>query len=171
MLCCAAEIGMLVFGIIALVKGKFSLTRSRVVHKVPARIIGVILVLPLIIGQGVSFAVIFIDISKEAARGKQMTFQEGFQEGEKLSGPLVLVNGIVTGVCMGAALVIALATARPPKKRRRIAEDEEDYDDRPRRRRRRDEEEYEDEGRRGRDEEDEPPRRRRPPDEGFRERR
>ncbi len=38
-----AEIGMTIFGIIALTRGKFSLTRNRVVKGIPAYAIGIIL--------------------------------------------------------------------------------------------------------------------------------
>jgi hypothetical protein len=174
-MCCIAEIAMLVFGIIALVKGKFSLTGSRVVRAVPARIIGVILLLPLVIGQGVSLAVITIQVSKLAAQGKQMSYEEGWQEGMRLSGPLTLVNGIITGVCLFAALGIAIGTAKPPKsKRRRIREEEyDDYEDTRPRRRRIEEDDDDDEPRYRRrridqdsDDEDPPRRRRRTEDDG-----
>ena len=40
-------IGMLIAGIVALIRGKFQLTKASVVEGVPARIIGVIFLLPL----------------------------------------------------------------------------------------------------------------------------
>jgi hypothetical protein len=42
-MCLIAEIAMTIFGIITLVKGKFSLTQNRVVTGVPAYAIGIIL--------------------------------------------------------------------------------------------------------------------------------
>src|SRR5437879_1799730 len=57
-MCLVLEIGMLIFGIIALITGKFTLTRNKVVYGVPARIIGVIMILPLPLGLLVAFVII-----------------------------------------------------------------------------------------------------------------
>jgi len=163
-MCCIAEVAMLIFGIIALVKGKFSLTGSRVVRKVPARIIGVILLLPLIIGQGVAFTIGFVKGVEVAAQGKQFTWEDAMH----LQGLLLLVNGIVTGVSLVAALGIAIGTAKPPrsKRRSRIRDDEyHNYEDStPRRRRMEEEEEYGERDRGRQDGEDDPRPRRRPLD-------
>jgi hypothetical protein len=166
-MCCVAEIAMFVFGIIALVKGKFSLTGSRIVHQVPARIIGVILLLPLIIGQGVGFAIGFAKGAEFAAKGKEFSFHDAMS----LQGPILAVNGIVTGVSLLAALGIAIGTAKPKSKRRRMRDEDEhnDYDDRLRRRRDDDEDQDEPPRRRRRDDDDdEQPRRR--PDDRYKER-
>jgi hypothetical protein len=171
MLCCLAEIGSFIFGIIALVRGQFSLTRSRVVQKVPARIIGVLLLLPLLAGQGIGFIMGAAKGVEFAAKGKEFTMQDAMN----LQGPLLVVNVLATAVPLLAAFIIAVVTAKPPKPKRRRSGDEEeydeDYDDRPRRRRRPDDEEEDDDGaskRRRRDDDDEPPRRR-GPDDRFRE--
>ena len=52
MLCCFGEIGVFIVGIVLLVRGTINLTPSRVVRGAPARVIGVLLMLPLVLGQG-----------------------------------------------------------------------------------------------------------------------
>jgi hypothetical protein len=55
-------LGMLIFGIIALVRGQFTLTRTKVVSGVPARIIGFILLLPLplMLASGLLIGVFYV---------------------------------------------------------------------------------------------------------------
>lgn len=50
-MCCLVEIGMFVFGIVTLVKGRFQLSRTKVVVGAPAYVIGAILtaVLPVVL--------------------------------------------------------------------------------------------------------------------------
>lgn len=107
---------MLIFGIIALVKGQFSLKRNRVVDGVPARIIGVILMLPFPLSFCIGFGIGVI---------------AGVQQ--KKLDPLSLVPidlGLVA-ICLIAALGLAFATAHPPRKKRlrRREEEYEDYDE------------------------------------------
>jgi hypothetical protein len=146
---------MLIFGIIALVTGKFSLTRSRVVMGGPARAVGIILLMPLVIGQGGGIAIAALKGVQIAARGGGPVDRQALQKEltQELETPLLILNVGVTAFSAVLVAVIALVTAKPaPPKRRRREEDES-------------EEEYEDEGRR----DDEPRRRpddepRRPPD-------
>jgi hypothetical protein len=149
---------MLIFGIIALVTGKFTLTRNKVVRGVPARIIGVILVLafPLAILVLMAIGAVFV------AQGQPIIM------GSKAQLTMTLVEaGIIVG-CFLIALVIAAMTAGPPertiRRRRRRDPEDEDEDERPRRRRRDPEEEEEEERPRrrprARDEEETPPGRR-----------
>jgi hypothetical protein len=145
-------IGMLVFGIIALVRGQFSLTRTKVVTGVPARIIGLILLLPLplMLVGGLLIGIVY------AAQGKQPTADDLRGVG------IVLELGVIL-TCFLVAVIIAGATAQPPKRRRpRDDEDEEDRDEEPRPRRYAEDEE--DQPRRRRADEDEGPRPRRPDD-------
>jgi hypothetical protein len=159
-MCCVAEIGMLIFGIIALVTGKFSLTRSRVVQGTAARIVGAVLVLPLPLGLLVG-VVMGVGLGINAAKqGKQ-----GLDQAElaKLQPKITIIEGSLIAVCFFTALGIALATAKPPKKKRRRRDEDEEYDDedRPRRRAVREEEDEDDappaRRRRGREDEDDEP--------------
>src|SRR6516162_859822 len=132
---------MLIFGIVALIKGKFSLTRGRVVEGVPARIIGLVLCLPFPLGFVIGLA---LGIGAAAA-GRQIDPMSVM--------PLDL--GLTLG-CLVLAVGIAIATAKPTRSKRLRREEDDDYDeedDRPRRARRRPREDD--------DEEEDLPRRRR----------
>jgi hypothetical protein len=168
-MCCIAQIAMFVFGIIALVKGKFALTGSRIVDNVPARIIGVILILPLAMGLLALLIILLFFGAQFTANGEQFSIQSTMS----LSGPLAVVNVGLTIISLLTAFGIAIGTSKSRKsKRRRLrdGEDDEDYDDRPRRRRDDDQDEDEPPRQRRRDDEDDEPPRRRPPDDRFRER-
>jgi hypothetical protein len=67
-MCCIAEIAMMVFGIMTLVKGKFSLSRNQVIVGAPAYAIGGILTatLPVVFAIG-----IVIGIAHVAKNGNQ----------------------------------------------------------------------------------------------------
>jgi hypothetical protein len=176
--CCFTEIALLVVGIVVLVLGNFRLSGSRVVPKVPGRIIGVILMLPLILAQAGGFAIGFVKGAQAGAQGKQF----GPEDVVALEKPILVLHFGVTGLAFVAAIGIAVATAQPTNpKRRRIREedyDNDEYDDRPRRRRRdddndddrprrraRDEDDDDDRPRRrSEDDDDDQPRRRRPDD-------
>ena len=137
-------IAMLVFGIIALVRGQFTLTRNKVVTGVPARIIGFILLLPLplMLASGLLIGIVF------GIQGKQPRMQD-------IQGTAVLLEiGIILGRML-IAVVIAAVTARPPKRRRMPDDLDEDYDRRFREEDRRDD----------RPDRDAP----RPPEDGIRE--
>lgn len=165
-MCLLAQIGAIIFGIIALVRGQFSLTRTRIVWGVPARIIGFLLCLPLPVSFGIG---LLIGIALVA-------------QGKDVRDPAVRakfwpVDVAVFLFFLVAAGITAFATAQPVKQKRRRRpreeyvhdDEEEDFEeweeeDRPRRRRRR--LPVEDEA-----DEEEPPRQRRrpspPPDERF----
>lgn len=109
------EVCMLIFGIIALVRGNFTLTRNKVVTGAPARIIGVILILPLPLAllAGLLIGVYF------GMQGRRP------QDIQSIAIPVEL--GIILG-CMLLAVVIGLATGHPPQ-RRRVPDDlDEEYD-------------------------------------------
>ena len=60
MFCCIAEIAMSVFGIVTLVRGKFSLTRSKTIVGSYAYAIGIILTLtlPILLGIGIVIGIV-----------------------------------------------------------------------------------------------------------------
>lgn len=99
---CIVEIAMLVMGIIACVKGEVKLSRRKVVSGPAARILGVIMMLPL----PVAFMVGMVLGFQAAARGE--------------AGPdmatAVIAELVVVGVVVVTAVVFAMATAKDPTK-------------------------------------------------------
>jgi hypothetical protein len=168
---CVLEVLSLVYGIMTLVRGRFSLGKTKEVRGAPAYVIGVVLLATIPVAVVAAIIINFDDIAK--GNGPQP-----FQMNAKTVLPDVI--GVVA--CWGTALVIAFAKAEPKvDERRRLADDEyDDYEDLPRRRRRRDlddgqddvprrrradADDYDDRPRRGRrSDEDEDDRPRRPKD-------
>jgi hypothetical protein len=116
------EVGALIFGVIAVTRGEFSLTRNKVVRGVPARVVGIllILVLPvaLLIGIGAAVFLAAHDLDED-----------------RLPRWVYLADLGVFGVLFAAALIVALVNAGPrDQPRRRWEEDEpeedEDFEDR-----------------------------------------
>lgn len=101
------EIAMLIFGIIALVKGKFTLTKKKIVTGAAARIVGVILLmpLPLSFGVGVIMGIML------AAQGRQIQAKE-----IQNTGTIIEVVSVL-GCCI-LAIGVSLATSHPPAKKR-----------------------------------------------------
>src|SRR5262245_14708848 len=146
---------MLIFGIIALSVGRFTLWSNRVVQGTPARIVGGLLLLPLLVGQGGTAIMGAMWGMEREMQGRPLDFQNAFREiPQELQTKVTILNIVAVAVPFLAVLVISLVTAKPPKrkKRHRDWDNEDDDYDRPRRRRR-EREEY--------DEDDDRPRRRR----------
>jgi hypothetical protein len=99
------EIVMLIFGIIALVRGRFLLTRAKEVRGLPARLIGVVLLLPWPVAllAGMVLGAIFL------AQGKPIDSKD-FQLAAQLLGVAIVV------LCLLSAIGIAIATAKPIRK-------------------------------------------------------
>jgi hypothetical protein len=147
------EIGLAIFGLIALVKGKMTVSKNKVVVGVPARLLGLLALIPL--PAALLFVLLYV-----ASQGGQINDDDKWT-----------VTGIEAGtVILIAILVFAIAAAvgitpEEVKRRERRASGRYDYDDegdelddRPRKRRRRDEDEEDDDRprkRRDRDEDDE----------------
>jgi hypothetical protein len=129
------EIAMLVIGLLALVRGKMTVTGSRVVVGVPARLLGALALTPL---PAAFVAVIgYVALNAPAdpeqfAQDKKLTIMA--IEAAIVIGIAVLVFGI------GAAIGISPAEVERRERRRRRYEDDEEYedDDREPRRERRD---------------------------------
>src|SRR4051812_33004766 len=113
MLICGLGIGLMIAGIVALITGKIKFSKNRAVQGVPARLLGVALLLPL----PVSFTVVFLYSLTQADVNKQDQFQAWAQQND---GKLTL---IMAGTMIGMAAVIigiAAVLAKPiPKGRRR----------------------------------------------------
>jgi hypothetical protein len=146
------EILMLVFGIITLITGKFTVSRGKVVRGVPARSTGLVMILPLPLALG---AVVLIGVILVAT---------GQAADEKMVRLVVtIVEASIVGICFVIAMIIARVNAEPSDRPRRRREDyDEGYDreeyDRP------DDHDDPDRPRRGSDD-----RIHRPPDDRFRE--
>jgi hypothetical protein len=102
---CVAEIGMLVWGIITLVKGKFKLSSRKVAVGGPAYFIGVLLILPLPVAFVIGFAI----GAAQAAGGGDVNLQD--------PGQVLMYAGIELAVVLGLfllALLVYAATAKDP---------------------------------------------------------
>lgn len=128
---------MLVFGIITLVKGSFPLSQSRVVQGVPARVIGALLCVPLVFGQGIELIMGAMWGVEQGMQGREVNFVDAVKE---LQTKALVINAVAVVVPLLIVVVIAISTAQPASKtkaRRRHEDneyDEEDIGDRPRRR-------------------------------------
>jgi hypothetical protein len=116
MLLLIAEIASLVFGIIAVSTGKFSLSKNKVVTGAPARVVGVFLILPLPLALMAGLAI----AAMLAARG------EVIELGRAPVWTMLLELGIFLA-CFTTAMVIAAVNAHPPEGERRRYDA---YDDR-----------------------------------------
>lgn len=105
-MCCLVEIGMFVFGIVTLVKGKFQLSRTKVVVGAPAYVIGAILtaVLPVVLLLGIVVGAVFF-----ARTGQEPTAQQRLA----FSG----VDLAVVAAALVATMAIAFTTAKEPKRK------------------------------------------------------
>lgn len=128
------EIAMLVIGLLALVRGKMTVTGSKVVVGVPARLLGALALTPL---PAAFVAIIGFVALNAPADPEQFTQDKKLTimaiEAVIVIGIAVLVFGI------GAAIGISPAEAERRERRRRRYEDEEEYEDddrEPRRERR-----------------------------------
>jgi len=113
-MCLLLEIGMLVMGVVTLIKGRVALSRARIVTGAPAYIIGALLILPipLLIGLGMILSVLLIsqgigpeEVAREAAR------RFGFLD-------LVIVVGVavicfILGLCYGVDEATVAARRKP----------------------------------------------------------
>ncbi len=93
MLCLIAEIAMTIFGIITLVKGKFSFTQNRVVKGIPAYAIGIILTatFPVLFCGGFIIGIIMTIL----AHGRQPDIQQVKMIGYFLEIGSVLVISLI----------------------------------------------------------------------------
>jgi len=150
-MCCVLEILSVVYGIMTLVRGRFSLSKHKEVRGVPAYVIGVILLATIPVAVVAAIILNFDDLMKG---GGQQPFQ--------MNAKSVLPDVIGVVGCWGTALIIAFIKAKPKvDERRRWADDEyDDYDDdRPRRRRQLDDDDTRSRRRRPADDYDDRPRR------------
>jgi sugar lactone lactonase YvrE len=97
------EFALLILGILALVKGKFKLSERREVTGAAARVVGVVLILPLPLAF---------------SAGLVIGFMEGMQGRSVMSNAmqttLVIMEVLILAACICLALGISLSMAQPP---------------------------------------------------------
>jgi hypothetical protein len=156
------EIGLAIFGLIAMVKGKMTVSKNKVVVGAPARLLGLLALTPL--PAALLFVLLYV-----ASQGGQINDDDKWTVTGIEAGTVILIAILV--FVLAAAVGITPKEAEQRERRasgRYDYEDEEDeLDDRPRKRRDRDDEEDEDRPRKRRerdrdddDEEDDRPRKR-----------
>jgi hypothetical protein len=169
MLLIGLGIGLIVVGIVAIVRGRLQLSKSRAVVGVPARLLGVGFLFPFPLGF---LAAMIYTVANVPDATRPDVVDKWTKDNE------LVLTGITAGVMIGLAVVLVIIAAMAAKpvaeierseRRKRVAEyDDEVEDDRRRRQRdaRYDNDDEDDRPRRSRDdEEDEPrPRRRRDDD-------
>jgi hypothetical protein len=110
MCCLAIEITMFVLGMIGVVKGKVSLTRTRVTIGTPARVAGALLLIPLPV-YIVANVVAGIAIFGQAAQPSNPAF-------EATAAIVSVVSIAVSAACFLAAIVLCAVTAKPLSQRK-----------------------------------------------------
>ncbi|WP_178132531.1 hypothetical protein [Limnoglobus roseus] len=148
------EIGLFIMGIMALIRGTMKFSATRVVEGTPARLLGVLAMLPLPLVFTIGFIIGFMEGAKNPNAGVQ-DFVE--KHGKMLAIVEASVTlGIAALVCIIGYSIGGVPESERRRRRRREDDFDDDEDDRPARRRRRDEDdEYDDRPRRRRDEDDE----------------
>lgn len=163
---CGLEIGLAIFGLIALVRGKMTLTKNKIVVGIPARLLGLIALapFPIFLLVGVAFGVMNANAPdpEKVAKDNQGLFTA-------IEVGVVILTAIVV-FAVGAMVAVSPAEAKRRERGDRYDDEYEDDEyERPRRRGSRDDEEDEDRPRRparGEDEDGERPPRRRGSDDG-----
>lgn len=104
------EIGMLVAGILALAKGKLTFSKNRIVEGTAARVVGLILVLPLPLAFGIGVVIGFLTAFPHGVQRRPGGVQD-FQD------TLTLMELAIVLVCGVLAAVVGFAySSRPSPK-------------------------------------------------------
>ena len=115
-----AEIGMIIFGIYALITGKLTLTKNRIVRGTAARLIAVIALLPLPLTLAIGLIVGFI----AAGRGQFLD-----PTNPSLQLKYGLIDAGIMVACLIAVYAIGLPVAARQAARRALVEEMEDAED------------------------------------------
>ena len=132
------ELALFTFGIVVLALGKLQFSPNKVVEGLPARLLGIVAMIPM----PLAFVIGFIIGFREGLRGGDpQQFAQKF-------GPMLAV--VELALVVGAAVIVAVTglliagpsheerIRRRRRRREREADDDDDYEPRPRRRRARD---------------------------------
>jgi len=114
------EIGLVIFGIYALVTGKLTLSKNRIVRGAAARLIAVVALLPLPLSLAIGFIVGFI----AAGRGE---FLDPTNQSLRLK--FGLMEAGITIACLIAVYAIGMPVAARQAARRALVEEMEDAED------------------------------------------
>ena len=98
-----AEIGMLIFGLMALIRGKLTLSKKSIVYGPMARVLGIVAMLPL----PLSFAIGLLIGIALAAQGKRF-------EVEQWRGTFAIIEIGLIVACLVAVYAIGWSFAQPP---------------------------------------------------------
>jgi hypothetical protein len=105
------EIGMLIAGILALIKGKFTLTKNRVVEGAMARVIGLVMVLPIPLAIAAGVMV-----------GFALTLQGKPIEEKELRTTLAIVEVVIVLACLLLAVILSLIANHSAAQKRAAAD-------------------------------------------------
>ena len=118
-MCCVGEIAMLFLGVFTLVNGAFRLSAQRVVYGIPARFIGALLLLPIMVLVG-SFLTASLALSLQDRQPNE-------QDARTLLLTILAIEFAILAVISG----IALTTAEPVEREKSANEGEYEGDDLP----------------------------------------
>jgi hypothetical protein len=143
------EIALAVIGVMALIRGKMTLSKAKVVHGIPARLLGLLALTPLPVVLVVGVGYVALSDPKDP---------EQFAEDNKWTLIAIEAGVVIAIAALVAVIGFSFATDPEEPPRRRVRDDYDDEyedDDRPRRKTRagRDDpdDEYDDRPRRRRD--------------------
>jgi hypothetical protein len=127
------EIGLAIYGLIALIKGRFNISKAKAVTGVPARLLGLVCLTPLPVA--IVAAMIYTAAATDVTDPQKV---EQFAQDNMLTYTLIEA-GVVIGIAV-LIFVAAAVMARPIEEveresRRKAREYDDGYDDRPRNRR------------------------------------
>lgn len=98
-----AEIGMLIFGLVALVRGKLTLTKTRIVRGPMARVLGIVAMLPLPLSIGVGVLI-----------GFAMAVQHRRFVPDEWHGTFAIVEGGIIVACLVVVYALGWSFAETP---------------------------------------------------------
>lgn len=152
------EIGLFVFGLMAVINGRMKFGENKVVEGLGARLLGLLAMAPLPLAFTVGFVYGFMKAANDP----------NFDADQFAQDNALALAGVEAAIVIGLGLlvlVIGLSIGVPPERPRRRRDRDDDYDDEPRRRRDEDDEYDDQPRRRPRDDDDDTyddrPRRRR----------
>lgn len=163
MLSCGIAVGLTIFGLLGLIRGKMTISKTKVVVGVPARLLGLLAMTPIPLLLSVGVVIGLMNLNEDPQK---------LQKDNQLLFAAIEV-GVVVGVALLVFVIAAVVAIHPKEAERRERagrydeedEYEDDRDDRPSRRDR--DEDYDDRGddrrgRRDRDDRDDDPDDRKP---------
>jgi hypothetical protein len=109
-----AYIAICVFGVIAVVKGKFTLSRGKVCEGISARIVGILLILTPVFAFAASFVYgIIVGVGMVQAGTTELTKE---RQSEIQFTSIVISLGILIAMFV-VAMTVAFMTAKPAKRK------------------------------------------------------